>query len=334
MCTDFRIKARDGSVVVGRSMEFALDLKARICSHPRGEKLEGAAANGAKWTSVYGFLACECLDGPHVVDGFNEKGLSVGLLWHPGCAYETATSAVSAVEVTQLGAWILGNFSTVSELREALKGVAVLAAEIPGLPEVPPLHVAVHDATGSSIVIEFVEGEKKIHDNPNGVLTNAPTFDWHITNLRNYLNLNPSNPGARVLAGMVLEPPGQGGGLLGIPGDWMPASRFVRATAMLAFARQPATADDGVTLAGHILNAVDIPLGDVRDNAEQLMDFTQWIVIKDLRNKKLYFRSYDSLSMCCIDLNDIDLGAGVGKRSIPLSAKAKAIAVTAELQSH
>jgi hypothetical protein len=53
----------------------------------------------------------------------------------------------------------------------------------------PPIHIAVHDTAGNNIVIEFIEGKVNVYDNPIGVMTNAPTFDWHLTNLRNYVNL-------------------------------------------------------------------------------------------------------------------------------------------------
>jgi choloylglycine hydrolase len=30
----------------------------------------------------------------------------------------------------------------------------------------------------------------KVHDAPLGVMTNAPTYDWHMTNLQNNINLS------------------------------------------------------------------------------------------------------------------------------------------------
>src|SRR5699024_1112390 len=57
-----------------------------------------------------------------------------------------------------------------------------------GLPM--PFHYAVHDAQGQSLVIEFHHGQRTIYDNPVGVLTNAPQFSWHLTNLNNYTYLS------------------------------------------------------------------------------------------------------------------------------------------------
>ena len=48
-----------------------------------------------------------------------------------------------------------------------------------------PFHYVVHDAGGASIVIEFDHGAMAVYDNPVGVMTNGPKFDWHLTNLDN-----------------------------------------------------------------------------------------------------------------------------------------------------
>jgi len=55
---------------------------------------------------------------------------------------------------------------------------------------VPPVHLVVTDASGKSVVLEYVGGALKVHDNPFGVMANSPTFDWHMTNLSNYVTLS------------------------------------------------------------------------------------------------------------------------------------------------
>lgn len=84
---------------------------------------------------------------------------------------------------------------------------------------------------GNSLVIEHVEGELKVYDNLIGVMTNSPTFDWHLTNLRNYVSLSPNNPRPVTVEGVKGTGFGQGGGMLGLPGDYSPPSRFVRTVA-------------------------------------------------------------------------------------------------------
>ena len=96
-------------------------------------------------------------------------------------------------------------------------------------------------------------------------MTNSPKYDWHLTNLRNYVNLNAENVPPVVIEGISFAGTGQGTGLKGIPGDPTPPSRFVRAAEMAYLSQKGDTAADIVNLSEHILNNVDIPIGLVRD---------------------------------------------------------------------
>src|SRR6266853_2101577 len=145
----------------------------------------------------------------------------------------------------------------------------------------PEVHYIVHDASGKSIVIEYVGGKLNAHDNPLGVITNSPTFDWHMTNLRNYLNFSMSNAPPVQLGSIKLLPTGQGSGMLGLPGDFTPTSRFVRAVAFSQSVFKPKTGDDAILEAFHVLNQFDIPKGAAREHEKDehgnvLADYTIW----------------------------------------------------------
>jgi len=292
-------------------MEFGIELQSRFLCHGRQEKYVGKGlTESAKpaWTSKYGYVAVDGLNLGVCVDGMNEKGLSFGLLWFPGAQYPQPNTDSTAINVVDVGNWILGNFSTVDEVKVALSEKTIWADYIPELKQIPPAHFAVHDAKGNSIVVEFIDGKQVIYDNPNGVMTNAPEFTWHLTNLRNYIQLSASNPQSIKIGGTILAPPGQGEGFLGIPGDWTPPSRFVRTSAMLQFAKPTANSYKAANLAGHMLNAVDIPRGVVRDPSGSLenSDYTQWALVKDLTKKVIYYRTYDYPQMRTIGLDLID----------------------------
>jgi penicillin V acylase-like amidase (Ntn superfamily) len=66
--------------------------------------------------------------------------------------------------------------------------VVLVPVVLEAIKEAPPVHFVIHDRHGKFVVIEPFDKTLKIYDNPLGVLTNAPTFDWHMTNLRNYIN--------------------------------------------------------------------------------------------------------------------------------------------------
>jgi choloylglycine hydrolase len=178
-------------------------------------------------------------------------------------------------------------------------------------PETPPFHRVVYDKTGASIVIEPVGGKLVVHDNPLGVMSNSPTFDWHMTNLRNYIALNPRNVPPIKVAGETFKQLGQGSGMLGLPGDFTPPSRFVRAAVFSATAIPSDTAEKGIEQVFHILNNFDIPVGVAREESEGVMhtDYTMLTMGRDPKNMRYYYKSYDDQTIRMVDLKQFDLDA-------------------------
>lgn len=327
-CTDVRIMAGDGSATTVRTMEFAMDLGSDVQIVPRGQTLVSPAPNGdgLSWTSKYGFVAVNAFDQPVATDGLNEKGLGFGALYLPG---ETKYQDVNpgeegqALSNARLGNWVLGNFATVDEVREALKGVVVWGEPAPQLGSFSPLHYVIHDSTGKSIVIEFVDGAAHVYDNKVGVLTNSPTYDWHIQNLRNYVNLTPVNAAPIKMGNATYAGTGQGSGLHGLPGDPTPPSRFVMAAATAYLADKPKDAAGALILAQHLIDRVDIPKGLVRDYSQggkPTGDYTQWTTFRDHANKIYYWKSYDDPQLKAIDLGKVDFNAGQPMRSLSITS--------------
>jgi choloylglycine hydrolase len=149
----------------------------------------------------------------------------------------------------------------VSEVRDAIRNVVTAEVVFPACGFGPRAHHVVSDAFGESIVIEYVGGRLQVHGNPLGVMSNSPSFDWHRTNLRNCMNLsvNPHPPGK--VGAMTLTPLGHRSGMLGIPGDFAPPSRFVRVVAYSTSILPPANGAEAVLEAFHILNNVTCPRG-------------------------------------------------------------------------
>jgi choloylglycine hydrolase len=312
-CTHFRLTAKDNTVIIGRSMEFGPNLESEIYTVNRGTNFESTTPDnqpGLHWQAKYGYLA---LNGFNLfpVSGINEKGLSFDLLYLPGLAeYQTydASKASDAMPYYQIADYLLGNFSNIPDIKQALPMLNVYAKALTqaGKPVVFPVHYIVTDKNGQSIAIEYIAGKLNIYDDKTGILTNAPSYLWQETNLKNYVNLSPNAPDAIKKDGITYAVTGQGAGAHGLPGDYTPPSRFVRVAYLVSTAEQMDNASKTINLAEHILNNVDIPYGAVRgpkgDNTADEMDFTQWVVIKDLKHQIIYFRTYSNLAMQTIDM--------------------------------
>ena len=156
-----------------------------------------------------------------------------------------------------------------------------------------------------------MHGKLIVHPNPLGVLTNSPSFDWHRENLRNFLNLSPYNVTEKTVAGKKIVPFGQGSGMVGLPGDFTPPSRFVRAALFTAAATPVDHAKNAVWQAFHILNNFDIPKGVAREKSDSSYssDFTQLTCVRDPNALKYYFKSYDDQTVKVIDLKKFDFDA-------------------------
>ena len=191
---------------------------------------------------------------------------------------------------------------------------------------VPDLHIKVQDAAGRSIVIEPRGGRLVVHDNPTRVLTNAPTFDWHLTNLNNYVTLMQAYPAPKTIgapgAGQItLRPFGMGAGGIGLPGDFTPPSRFVRMVYFTQGAAQPANANQAAFNLFHILNNFDIPYGVTqppKGTSESDADYTTWTSVSDLNNLRFSWRTYGDPQVKTIDLRQALQASGGQPRLLPM----------------
>jgi choloylglycine hydrolase len=311
--------AKDGATVYGRSMEWgAFDLNSRVAIVPRGYSFNGLTPdgyNGKKWKVKYGVVGLDMLGKDLLGDGMNEKGLAVGLFYHPGFAeymeYEKdrADNTITAVDVVS---YILTQFATIHEVKQGMQDVRVVAVveEALGIPV--EAHWMVTETSGKSIVIEYLDGQLRIFDNPLGVITNAPAYDWHMTNLRNYLNLSAVALPTKNIESMDFSPIGAGSGMIGLPGDFTPPSRFVRAVAWSQTARPVPNSDEAIYELFRILDNFNLPLGAGEGSDGEDMDLkgmrssTIWTTAWDLSGKTLYFHTQHNRRVRKVDINRID----------------------------
>ncbi len=337
MCTDLRLARLKDLHVSGRTMDFADELQSRVQVVPAGLDWSatetGTEAEPLRWTNTHGYVAMDAFGFDRVAcDGLNDAGLSIGTLWLPETdlpQVPPATGVKPAIDLIHFGSWILGTCATVQEVRDAFATVQIWNSPIGRLwasdrprPDAVvrlaeyslPLHLAVHDALGGDLVVEFLGGLPVCHDNPVGVLTNSPTFDWHTTNLRNFINLTSAEAKPVNLMGLEVDPTGNGTGLLGLPGDVTPPTRYIRAAMLSAVSTAATDARAAVNQAFHALDLVHVPRQVAASG-----DYTQWYVVRDHDNLGYFVRGYDSWQTDAHDLYRLGVAdCATQRRSLPL----------------
>ena len=316
-CTGVLINSIDNSIVTGRTVEFATKLAMSVAVIPRNYNFQATSENGPgmTYTSKYAAAGVYCFESKILMDGINEKGLVASAFFFPGYASYSPTTvsnqktSMSPVDFTN---WILTQFSTIDEVTDAVKLVSIAPTVLQGWGSAPPpFHYVIYDSTGKSIVIEPLDGELIVYENLIGTITNSPTYDWHLTNLNNYINLTTFNINPIMLRGLKLQSFGQGSGLHGMPGDFSSPSRFVRASIFSSSFVPPENAANLPNQTFHVLNAFDIPLGSVREksNGSTSFDYTQLTTVKDPNSLRYYYKSYSGQTVKYLDLNQFNLNS-------------------------
>lgn len=309
-CTGISLTSKDGAKIVARTVEWSNgENPSDYLIVPRGYEhqsmLPDGTRTGMKYTAFYGYVGLASED--YVIEGLNETGLSAGLFYFPKYGsypkYNPNTKDVT-ISDTEFVAWVLGNFETVDDVIAALADVQVVATDA----RAGNLHWRVADKYGRQIVIEYVDGIPMVYENKLGVLTNAPGYPWHITNLNNYINLQPGTVASHKFGDITLESIEHGSGSLGLPGDFTPPSRFVR-VAMYQTSAPVLDTPQTVIQAFTILESMTIPIGmQFADKTKipNILTATQWTTVTDMTNNKLYYTTMYNPIIRKFDLNNID----------------------------
>ncbi|HJC27026.1 choloylglycine hydrolase family protein [uncultured Alistipes sp.] len=322
-CTGITLRSADGAHVVARTIEWGgSDLNSRYVVVPRGyaqRSFTPGGQEGMRFTARYGYVGFAVEREEFVAEGLNEEGLSAGLFYFPGYgAYEPYDAARNAENIAdlQLVPLVLGSCRTIDEVKELLAKVCVIGID----PRASTVHWRFTDLSGRQVVLEIIDRKPVFYENELGVLTNSPGFEWQLTNLNNYVNLHAGGAEAHPMGGISLAAFGAGSGMLGLPGDVTPPSRFVRAAFFQTTAPQQATALEAVLQGFQILTNFDIPIG-VEFPAGQIPadipSATQWTSATDPVNRVIYYRTMYNSAIRSIDLQQIDFSK-VAYRSEPL----------------
>ncbi len=302
MCTAVTYQTKNH--YFGRTLDLECSYGEEVVITPRNFPLVFRAQETVK--NHYAILGMATVVGgcPLYYEAANECGLAMAGLNFPGnaCYYEKSDEREN-VTPFEFIPWILGQCENLAQARKLLKTINIwnepFSKELP----LSPLHWIIADREGA-ITVECMAQGMRIHENPVGVLTNNPPFDYHMTHLREYLNLTCQEPENRF--GTELQPISKGMGALGLPGDLSSVSRFVRA----AFVKTNSLSGEGETESVsqffHILGAVEHQRGCVRlhDGLQEITVYTSCI---NTDKGIYYYTTYDNCCISAVDMHKCDL---------------------------
>ena len=235
---------------------------------------------------------------PLYFEATNEKGLSMaGLNFPQNAVYQPYDPEKENVAPFELIPYLLGVCGSVDEAKKRLESVNVVDCSFSEALPVSPLHWLLSDRERSA-VLECTADGMKVYDNPYGVLTNNPTFDYHLTNVQNYRGLHE---GALTQSDYSL-----GMGAIGLPGDFSSASRFVKAV----FVKEKSACDgserESVSQFFHILRAVAMPRGCVMTPSGEY-EFTRYSCCCSTDTGVYYYTTYSDSSIRSVSMHEAEL---------------------------
>lgn len=303
MCTAVTYKTKDH--YFGRTLDLEYTYDERVTVTPRNYVLEFRTKPAIRKHYAIIGMATVVRNYPLYYEAANEYGLSMAGLNFPGNAcYFPETEGKDNIAPFELIPWILSQCKTINEARRLLDRINL--CEIPFSREFPlsPLHWIIADRE-RAITVESVKDGLRIYENPVGVLTNNPTFDYHMTHLCQYINLSPLPPENR-FGGVKLEPFSRGMGGLGLPGDLSSTSRFVRAAFVKLNSVSERDENASVSQFFHILGAVAQQRGcaQMPDGSYEITAYTSCI---NTDQGIYYYTTYENQCISAVDMHRCDL---------------------------
>lgn len=307
MCTAATYKAKDH--YFGRNLDLEYSYHETVTITPRKfpfhfRKVQSLATHYA----IIG-MAYVTDDYPLYYDATNEKGLSMAGLNFPGNAdYKEMAEEKDNVTPFEFIPWILGQCATVAQARLLLERMNLVKINYSEALPLSPLHWIISDRE-ESITVESVKEGLKVYDNPVGILTNNPTFDYHMFNLNNYMHLSIEAPANSFSKALPLETYSRGMGAMGLPGDLSSASRFVKAVFTKMNSVSGDSESESVSQFFHILGSVEQQRGCVH-MGDGKYEITIYTSCCNTDKGIYYYTTYENHQITGVDMHRENLEGG------------------------
>lgn len=300
MCTAISYKTRNH--YFGRNLDLEYAYRESVTITPRNYPFHFRKMGTVEHHYAMIGMATVTDGYPLYYEATNEMGLSMAGLNFPRSArYLPEQPDKDNITPFEFIPWILGQCATTQEARSLAERLSLV--NIPFSKDFPlsPLHWMIADRH-SSIVVEPMADGLRIHDNPIGVLTNEPPFEFHLYDLRNHMHVSIDQVENRFSAAFPQEAYSNGMGGIGLPGDFSSSSRFVRAAFVKLNAVSGKEENESISQFFHILSSVAMPRGCVRMGADTY-EITRYSCCCNTDNGIYYYTTYENSQITGVDMH-------------------------------
>ncbi len=267
-CTTFIMQNRN-YLLFGRNFDYDLGMGLIVINN-KGIKKQAFTVppyKPATWISVYGSITFNQIGIDAPMGGMNEKGLVIAQMALPDSEYPAA-SQENIVNQLEWIQYQLDNSETLEDVLQNNSNIHIV-------PISTPVHYMICDADGNMGVLEFLEGRPVMHKNSEFTIPVCSNLKYEDT-----------KSAVKLYKGF--------GGSKDIPIEWHDINDIIAiATSMIndSFCIKKI---NPVSYAFQILRSVGSP------------ERTQWQVIYDIGNKKIYYRSKTDDHIKEIDMKEMD----------------------------
>lgn len=243
---------------------------------------------------------------PLYYEATNEKGLSMaGLNFPDNAYYKDYDEEKENVTPFEFIPYVLGKCESICEAKKLLSNINLVKINFSEELPLSPLHWIISDKE-RSVTVESVKDGLGIYDNPYGVLTNNPTFDYHLMNINNYMQLHEGFAENKLSSERKFRNYSLGMGALGLPGDYSSASRFVRAVFIKEKSPCFESEKESVSHFFHILGGVAMPKGCVMTRTGEF-EYTRYSSCCNADKGIYYYTTYDNSTVTTVDMHSVNL---------------------------
>ena len=300
MCTAISFKTKD--CYFGRNLDLEYSYDETVTITPRNFSFDFGSGTVLKNHYAIIGMAYVVDNYPLYYDAVNEKGVAIAGLSFEGYAhYNNPEDGRDNVAAFELIPRILCQCADMEQVIDAVNNINI--TDVPFSRDLPPspLHWMISHK-GVSIVVEQTKDGLNVFENPVGVLTNNPTFDYHMFSLNNYMGLSPNQAANNFCGCLQLNEYSRGMGAIGLPGDLSSNSRFVRAVFTKLSSVCGTSESDSVSQFFHILGSVEQTRGCTRLDGDKY-EITVYSSCCNADKGIYYYSTYGNRQISAVDMH-------------------------------